>query len=309
MAKAAWRAAIAVSYTCWAVARARHVALPSQMRLPMSLDELPSDYNSSCPCAHESLCDPISITHQREVFGFTAGPAWKKMDWSQVTTVAWSTDPELVCTAHKSGARLIAAAPLRNLTALADSAARKTWVENVLKMVQTLHIDGVTFDYESPISAGDPSAEVYVKVIAETTAALHQWNTGTQTSVCVAWSPNNIDGRHYDIPGFAKAADLLYVMMYDTRSQIFDACIAGPNAGLPIAQLGIQQYLDVGVSPSQLILGVPWYGYDYPCLPGTAVDARFCPIREVPFRGVNCSDAAGSEIGFSSIMVSSVQGP
>ena len=40
---------------------------------------------------------------------------------------------------------------------------------------------------------------------------------------------------------------------------------------------------------------------DYPCLPGTAPDARFCPIKEVPFRGVNCSDAAGGEIGYQSI--------
>lgn len=131
--------------------------------------------------------------------------------------------------------------------------------------------------------------------------ALHAELPGTQTSVCVAWSPNNIDGRHYDIKGFAAAADLLYVMMYDTRSQIFDVCLAGPNAGLPIVRLGVQQYLDLGVAPSQLILGVPWYGYDYPCVAGTKPTDRFCPIKLTPFRGVNCSDAAGSEIGFSLI--------
>ena len=34
---------------------------------------------------------------------------------------------------------------------------------------------------------------------------------------------------------------------------------------------------------------------------GTAPDERFCPIREVPFRGVNCSDAAGSEVPYHSI--------
>ncbi len=31
-----------------------------------------------------------------------------------------------------------------------------------------------------------------------------------QVSVCVAWSPDGIDGRNYDIPAFAKAADLVY---------------------------------------------------------------------------------------------------
>ena len=49
------------------------------------------------------------------------------------------------------------------------------------------------------------------------------------------------------------------------------------------------------------MLGVPWYGYRYPCLPGTAHDATYCPIASVPFRGVNCSDAAGSEHPYSEI--------
>lgn len=44
-------------------------------------------------------------------------------------------------------------------------------------------------------------------------------------------------------------------------------------------------------------------GYDYPCAPdssGHEVEPtdRFCPIKFVPFRGVNCSDAAGHEMEF-----------
>lgn len=30
--------------------------------------------------------------------------------------------------------------------------------------------------------------------------------------------------------------------------------------------VGIQKYLDLGISPDKLILGVPWYGYYYSCL-------------------------------------------
>lgn len=89
-------------------------------------------------------------------------------------------------------------------------------------------------------------------------------------------------------------------MDYDTRSQIFDSqCIAGPNAPFPGMVRGIERYLDLGISPSKLVLGVPWYGYRYPCLPGTSTDAVYCPIKQVPFRGVNCSDAAGVEVGYA----------
>ena len=33
-----------------------------------------------------------------QVFGFTAGDDWADViDWAQVTTIAWSADPQLVC--------------------------------------------------------------------------------------------------------------------------------------------------------------------------------------------------------------------
>ena len=273
--------------------------MPNNIPLSFTTSE-----DEDCACVPKSLCAPVTVQHKQEVFGFTAGnnETWQSMDWTQVTTIAWSTEPELVCIAHKHNARLVAAAPLLNITELGlDASKRAKWVTSTVATAKALHIDGVTFDYESPIARGAPEAEMYVQIIRETTAAMHAQLPGSQTSVCVAWSPNDIDGRYYNISGFADAADLLYIMMYDTRSQIFDVCLAGPNAALPLALHGVQQYLDVPVDPSQLVLGVPWYGYDYPCEPGTQPDARFCPIKEVPFRGVNCSDAAGGEVGYPRI--------
>ena len=41
-----------------------------------------------------------------------------------------------------------------------------------------------------------------------------------QVSVCAAWSPDDIDGRAYDYTGLADASDFLYIMFYDTRSQV-----------------------------------------------------------------------------------------
>lgn len=49
-----------------------------------------------------------------------------------------------------------------------------------------------------------------------------------------------------------------------------------------------------------MVLGVPWYGYDYICNPGISVDDD-CYIKRVPFRGANCSDAAGRQIEYSTI--------
>ena len=46
-----------------------------------------------------------------------------------------------------------------------------------------------------------------------------------------------------------------------------------------------------------------WYGYDYPCQENleTITASSYCTIDLVPFRGVNCSDAAGRERTFADI--------
>lgn len=60
----------------------------------------------------------------------------------------------------------------------------------------------------------------------------------------------------------------------------------------------MEEYLALGIKPEKLVLGLPWYGYDYPCLD---LKENVCYIKHVPFRGVNCSDAAGRQIEYAEI--------
>ncbi|KAH8054868.1 hypothetical protein JL720_14391 [Aureococcus anophagefferens] len=50
-----------------------------------------------------------------------------------------------------------------------------------------------------------------------------------------------------------------------------------------------------------LVLAVPWYGREYPCVAGTAKDARYCPIAAAPWRDANCTDAKANAVDFSSM--------
>ena len=146
-------------------------------------------------------------------------------------------------------------------------------------------------------------AACVVECDGDTTAAFHEQVKGSQISVCVAWAPDDIDGRAYDYNALADASDLLYIMVYDTRSQIYDHCLASANSPVPVAVRSIQRYTDLGIPPSKLIMGVPWYSYDYPCTDAMeSPTSKYCPIKLVPFRGINCSDAAGGERGYGTIM-------
>lgn len=53
----------------------------------------------------------------------------------------------------------------------------------------------------------------YVNIINATRAALRTAVPKSQVSTCVAWSPDDIDGRGYNARGLSEASDLLYIMV------------------------------------------------------------------------------------------------
>ncbi|KAK9841972.1 hypothetical protein WJX81_002090 [Elliptochloris bilobata] len=187
-----------------------------------------------------------------------------------------------------------------NRSLLESAAYRAGWVQTRLDEAAAAHTDGVNFDLEDPAALGSHLARAYTALIAETAAAFHERDPGSQISVDVAWSPYGVDGRNYDVRGLAAAADLVFIMAYDMQSQIWGRCVASANSPLALVRRGVQQYLDLGVPASKLVLGLPWYGYEYPCEGGAP--GKACMLKPTEFRGAPCSDAAGAQKEYLELM-------
>lgn len=257
---------------------------------------------SACPCSEESLCQPVSSPPGRkEILGFVVSSSnWKEYNWTEITTLAMFTDfsSDLICYAHARGVRVVifGSYPVTNLS---NEDQRTAWVKSQLEKVQQLYADGINIDIEYPTQNSTNQSSLLTQLVSEVYTAFKSSNKNYQVTFDVAWSPNCIDERCYQYDQLAKWTDFLVIMAYDERSQIYGPCIASANSALPTTAHGVQQYLGLGISASNLVLGLPWYGYDYPCL--SLSDDNICTIPNVPFRGVNCSDAAGKQIGYSDI--------
>ena len=228
----------------------------------------------ACPCANPAWCDPIATqgtaSGRPEFFGFAtitgASSPWRYYDWDVVTTIAWNMDPALMCFAHSKGVRVVLSAGGAPVNGTAQEQA--AWVD---KQVTAAHAsgvvaDGINFDFEGPVHGrGDPLNARFVSLVGATRAAFHaRVGPHTQVSVDVAHGvggPDGIDGRAYDYAALGAAADLLFVMSYDTRSQVYAQCIASANTPIGTMALGISEFLAVGVPASKLVIGLPWYGY------------------------------------------------
>ncbi len=42
--------------------------------------------------------------------------------------------------------------------------------------------------------------------------------------------------------------------------------------------IGLQLFAGLGIPPYKMVLGVPWYGYDYPCVKYNLTVSRTSPV-------------------------------
>ncbi|MBP7864952.1 MAG: carbohydrate binding domain-containing protein [Acidobacteria bacterium] len=186
-----------------------------------------------------------------------------------------------IAEAHAHGVKVLLTVTLFGSTSirtlLQSSTARGALVDNLLAQVSGAGADGVVVDFETPASS---EKALYAAFVGELAAAFHAALPGSHVCVC---TPSVNWGDGIPLRDLAERADSLFIMGYDYY-------YSGGNPG-PVAPLshpsgspwatwaGIEQtlqdylYGDVGVGDAyrgKLILGVPYYGIDWPTT-GTGV--------------------------------------
>nr|XP_020650703.1 di-N-acetylchitobiase isoform X1 [Pogona vitticeps] len=256
----------------------------------------------ACPCQDPALCTPISGTREFEVLVFDiGGSTWRFYNWTHITTVATfgKYDPELMCYAHSRGARVVLKGDVL-VTKIVDPAFRAAWIKQQVDLAKKQYMDGINIDIEQEVARSSPEYDALTALVKETTEAFHKAIPGSQVTFDIAWSPHCIDKRCYNYTGIAESCDFVFVMSYDEQSQVWSDCIARANAPYNQTIAAYEQYIRMGIDPKKIVMGVPWYGYDYTCL--SLSEDHVCSIAKVPFRGAPCSDAAGRQVPYKLIM-------
>ena len=204
----------------------------------------------------------------------------------------------MVCTAHERKVRVLLAASFDS-SKINSSVYRQTWVKEQVSNVEASFTDGINVDFEGPIPSGSSLNSDFVSIMAELNTQLKAALPGSQLSIDVAWSPACVDGRCFDHLGLSQHVDYMVMMAYDESSQVLGPCIAMANSPLLKTMQGALGFIETGVPREKLVVGLPWYGYDYTCQSLTS--AGECTISEVPFRGIQCSDSAGRQESYFAI--------
>lgn len=248
--------------------------------------------------------------NSKEVFGFA--PYWTfnklhKVDFSTLTTLAYFSitvngngeldrsdigyqtfksrkASELFQRAHQSGTRVVLTLTQMDnypiLAILDDPEAQERTISQAVEEVEKRGIDGINVDFEYD---GDPGPEYRQRLsqfVENLTVRMHQSNPDSKVTVSV-YAASVKDPKIYDIGRLAEGSDGIFMMAYDFAR-------AGSDQAMPTAPLyGHKEgryWYDVSTAvddfltqmpADKLILGVPWYGYNYVVYePGVKAETR-----------------------------------
>lgn len=201
---------------------------------------------------------------------------WDRFDWKIIKTVGFFGNieniPGLLEYAHERGAKLVKATSMDPNSRMTNSTARAEFISKELEAAISGGYDGINFDYEgnNPIYSHG-----YTALIVETAAAFHAQLPGSEVSADVPVYPT-YEGRSYDYGPIALACDYLFVMQYDAQfwnnvqcaSKVSDVNCSLACSSLEVDSYGTEEYLKLGIPPSKLYLGFPWYGLLYEYIAG-----------------------------------------
>jgi di-N-acetylchitobiase len=295
----------------------------------VKIDQRNNYTNNDCVCSDPSLCRPIGIPlySRKEIYAFSLNASnWRYYDWSVITTMAHSFDnlsQEWICLAHQHKARVVFTTSIPvNILRNSTSNDQRQWAKKLVDRVDRLGGDGLNIDYESTIESDDYSTQNSLTYVTnQIQLFLKKQNPYSSLVFDFGWQPN-IDVRYYQYQRLADICDYSFVMVYDTQSQVFDdppgICLAHDNSAADSVRKSLQWYggyssnqqlpssynqsdeklpSSYNIPYEKLILGLPWYGYVYNCS-SFDTETKKCVIPSVPFRGANCSDAAGRQIDY-----------
>jgi hypothetical protein len=196
---------------------------------------------------------------------------------------------DLVSRAHGAGDRVVLTvsdfdqASLNQLTS--SPTAGSTLATALVAAIEAKKLDGVNLDFEGEGSADQSGL---TRLVTQVSAAIHTVNPHYQVTMDTYASSAGDSGGFYNIPALAPAVDGFFVMAYQLNLQSSGSSRSPLTSTMFSDKTTIDQYA-AAVPAAKVILGMPYFGIDWPTTNGTLTAQASGPATDVSYGQVASS--------------------
>ena len=214
----------------------------------------------------------------------------------------------LITRAHAAGDRVVLTVndfDQSSLDQLTSSASAPTTLANaLLGAIQAKSLDGANFDFEG---SGNADQHGLTNLVTQVSAALHHANPNYQVTMDTYASSAGDTKGFYNIPALAPAVDGFFVMAYQLNLQSTGSSDSPLTSSMFSEKTAIVQYA-AAVPPAKVILGLPYFGIDWPTSDGTLTATATGPATNDTYGQVMASGHpiywdATTQTGWTSYLV------
>jgi spore germination protein YaaH len=187
----------------------------------------------------------------------------------------------LVTRAHAAGDRVVLTVnnfDQGQLDALTSSpTAPATLAAALVRAVSAKNLDGVNLDFEG---GGDRDQAGLTRLVTTVSAALHGANPHYQVTMDTYGSSASGTNGWFNLPALAPAVDAFFIMEYNPNLAASQSSTSPLTSGMFSDQTALNEYAAV-LPPSKVILGLPYFGLDWPTSNGTLTATATGPATTV----------------------------
>ncbi len=232
-------------------------------------------------------------------------PGEKEPGWNKLNSEAFTILSRQIKLLGKKLILVVRAMDTDQIESLVNSdASRKNAIDTIMDVVGDKRFDGINIDFEYMGYPNQVTRDNFTKFVSELSQRCKLVSVNCELSLDV-FADSAIKERLYDLPSLDRAVDLVIVMAYDFyRPSSLQAGPVAPLRGKCTSEnwkLKTDNCLDYDVitsigditklvSPSKVILGVPFYGYEWQTVdtqflartyPQTGLTATYKRVREL----------------------------
>jgi len=144
---------------------------------------------------------------------------------------------------------------------------RKRFAADCLAFLQKYGIDGIDLDWEFPGlswsgAACDPAndCESYIAIVRQLRETLGDKYEISYAGYCSDKVKIDAGWRYVDIKGMDPYVDYVNIMTYDLDAAPHHHSALNDSRAYKDCSRAVQAYLEQGISPEKLVLGIPFYG-------------------------------------------------
>jgi hypothetical protein len=195
----------------------------------------------------------------------------------------------LITRAHGAGDRVVLTVNCFDQHSLdqvtSSPTAGSTLSTALIAAIKAKNLDGVNLDFEGEGSADQAGL---TKLVTQVSTAIHAVNPHYQVTMDTYASSAGDPSGFYNIPALAPAVDGFFVMEYQLNLQSGASPVSPLTSSMFSDKTTIDQYA-AAAPAAKVILGMPYFGIDWPTTNGTLSATATGPATDVTYGQVMAS--------------------